>query len=96
MRHAYLHETASASGLGLMPYIPQADRKYFAVTNFPTNPGQLNYVITKQLIQYILTKGESYQTYNDIVGVLECAKLELYRRRIAPYENKKIKLNGDL
>lgn len=79
-----------------MPYIDPRERGYFAVANFPETPGQLNYVITKQLIQYLLTKGESYQTYNDIIGVLEAAKLELYRRKIAPYEDQKRKVNGDV
>lgn len=45
---------------------------------------------------YIKTKGESYQTYNDIMGALEGAKLELYRRKIGIYEDKKIEENGDV
>jgi hypothetical protein len=35
------------------------------------------------------------QVQADVVGALECAKLELYRRLAAPYEDQKIKLNGD-
>ena len=31
-----------------------------------------------------------------MVGVLECAKLELYRRMAAPYEDEKIEDNGDV
>jgi hypothetical protein len=34
--------------------------------------------------------------YNDVIGALECCKLELYRRMVAPYENTKIKENGDV
>jgi hypothetical protein len=30
------------------------------------------------------------------MGVLESAKLELYRRKIAPYEDDKIAENGDV
>jgi len=30
------------------------------------------------------------------VGVLECAKMELYRRVAAPYEDKKKEENGDV
>ncbi len=37
-----------------------------------------------------------YQTYNDILGALEGAKLELYRRQIGPYEETAIKRNGDV
>jgi hypothetical protein len=33
---------------------------------------------------------------NDIIGVLEAAKTEFYRRIIAPYEDIKIQDNGDM
>jgi hypothetical protein len=38
----------------------------------------------------------SYAWYNEIIGVLECAKLEFYRRAISIYENDAIKRNGDI
>ena len=60
------------------------------------NAGELNYMISQLLKVYISFNEESYQTYNDIVGALECAKLEIYRRRIIPYEEKKIAENGDI
>jgi hypothetical protein len=41
-------------------------------------------------------KGKNYQTVNDIVGALEGAKMEFYRRAAAPYEDLKIKENGDV
>ena len=37
-----------------------------------------------------------YTHVNEAVGVLECAKLELYRRVAAPYEDEKIAENGDV
>ena len=40
-------------------------------------------------------KIDSYWGGN-LVGVLECAKLELYRRLAAPYEDLKIEDNGDV
>lgn len=58
--------------------------------------GDLNFVITYIAKQLLVAKGENYQNYNDILGALEGAKLELYRRQIAPYEDKKIKENGDV
>lgn len=58
--------------------------------------GELNYTLTTLIKGYLEYKGESYQTYNDIIGALEGCKLELYRRKIAPYEDKKIKENGDV
>lgn len=56
--------------------------------------GVMNYVITK-LIRSQYNRG-SYEEYNAAIGVLECAKLEFYRRAIAPYEDIKIKENGDV
>lgn len=63
---------------------------------FDADPGILNYTITKLLVEVVARKGETYQTYNDIVGALECAKLEAYRRQIAVYENRKLMENGDV
>ena len=62
----------------------------------PLEPGQLNYAITCVLKDYIESNGLSYDTINDIVGALEGAKLEFYRRVAAPYEDKKIIENGDV
>lgn len=59
-------------------------------------PGELNYEITALVDGYILNHGLNYQTINDIVGALEGAKLEFYRRVAAPYEDRKIKENGDV
>jgi len=55
--------------------------------------GDLNYIITRIL------KGSyplRYFNLNRAVGVLECCKLEFYRRVAAPYEDTKIKENGDV
>jgi hypothetical protein len=38
----------------------------------------------------------NYSDYNEIIGVLECAKMEFYRRLAAPYEDSKIIVNGDV
>jgi len=60
------------------------------------NPGDLNFVLTKVCLEYLENKTESYQSYNDIVGALECCKLEMYRRAVSPYEDAKIAANGDV
>lgn len=78
-----------------MPYIDQQDRDRLMV-DVPKTAGELNYKITLLLIQYLTTKGESYQTYNDMIGALEGAKLELYARKVRLYEDKKIIRNGDV
>jgi hypothetical protein len=61
-----------------------------------STPGDLNYAITQLVNQYMFAKGRSYATINDIIGALEGAKLEFYRRVAVPYENAKIELNGDV
>jgi len=80
-----------------MPYIKQDKRLELALSNLcPRNVGELNYMWTMTVQMYLDKHGESYQTYNDILGAIEACKLELYRRRIAPYEDKKIDENGDV
>ena len=80
-----------------MPYISQ-EARYDIEENAeaPRGPGQLNYVITKIVHEYMVNHGGNYQAFNDILGALEGCKLELYRRKIAYYEDKKIKENGDV
>jgi hypothetical protein len=63
----------------------------------PESAGELNYLFTKLIQEYIDERGGlSYAIINEVVGVLECAKLELYRRLAAPYEDEKRELNGDV
>lgn len=80
-----------------MPYIKKEDREKFAPSVGTINtPGELNYLITQLLIKYQKTKGLSYQTISEITSSVENAKLEFYRRVVAPYEDKKIAENGDV
>lgn len=75
-----------------MPYIKQYKRDNI----IPTNSGELNFHITKLCNNYIEDNGKSYDVFNEIIGVLECAKLEVYRRVVAPYEDQKKEENGDV
>jgi hypothetical protein len=84
-----------------MPYIKQEDRPFldqkltFNVIGIHS-AGELNYCVTKLVDHYINAHGGvSYKNINEVIGVLECAKLELYRRIAAPYEDVKIVENGD-
>lgn len=89
-----------------MPYIKQEDRARWryaltalfteTLSSMPLKSGDLNYLITAVIHGYVRRKGQSYTTLNDVVGVLESAKAEFQRRVVAPYEDKKIKENGDL
>lgn len=81
-----------------MPYVKKEQRKRM-IDNCEVvgkDAGELNYTITNMLLDYVELKGESYQTINDIIGALEGAKLEFYRRFATPYEDKKIVENGDV
>lgn len=95
-----------------MPYIPQNERHKLdgtinqlitlirdmtGSTDLSAADGRLNYTITRLLIGVLSLAGDpKYHKFNAAVGVLECAKLELYRRLAAEYENKKIIENGDV
>jgi len=56
--------------------------------------GEVNYAITKLLLETY--GGPSYSIYNRMIGVLECVKLEMYRRAVVPYEEVKCAENGDV
>lgn len=84
-----------------MPYIKPKDRELYdnmvlelgkAIADLG-NAGELNYCITQICHRYIHS-ALSYATINEVIGVLECAKLELYRMIAAPYEDNKIADNG--
>lgn len=81
-----------------MPYI-LSDLREMKRTRFSSPPetvGELNYAITTACLAYLKEFGLGYATINDIVGALECAKLEIYRRLAAPHEDKKAAQNGDV
>lgn len=80
-----------------MPYITATQRveiDHLGVD--PTSPGELNYAITKVISNYLQNKHCIYTTINDIIGALEGAKMEFYRRVVVPYEDKKLRLHGDV
>lgn len=79
-----------------MPYIDPDRRSFILSDGLAVNSGELNYQLTMAVRCYLNYKGKSYATINDIVGALEGAKLEFYRRVAAPYEDTKIKENGDV
>jgi hypothetical protein len=80
-----------------MPYIPTAGRDWLEQGHVAKTPGELNYQIARLIKGYIaMHNGLSYQVINDIIGVLECQKLEFYRRLAVPYEDRKILENEDV
>lgn len=80
-----------------MPYIELTDRDALESGDVaPRTAGELNFVLTRLVDDYVERNGLRYATLNEVVGVLECAKLELYRRLAAPYEDRKRQENGEV
>lgn len=82
-----------------MPYIEKIMRKPLDkhINELKLNSaGQLNYVITKIIHRYLESGKINYTKLNEAIGVLECAKQELYRMVVAPYENEKLEHHGSV
>jgi hypothetical protein len=82
-----------------MPYIKPEDRDKFkdialVLAEKADCAGDLNYAITVILHAYLKRKGVRYSNVNELIGMMECCKLELYRIVGAPYEDLKIGENG--
>ena len=57
--------------------------------------GELNYLISSLVHTWLQKKEKiNYASMNEVMGVLECMKLELYRQVVAPYEDQKKMENG--
>ena len=87
-----------------MPYIKSENRKKYErvlrelvdiLKALPPEEvdGELNFVVTKILKAVYPLR---YYHVNKAIGVLECVKLEFYRRVAVPYEDLKIKESGDV
>lgn len=86
-----------------MPYINTYRRCHYSELDetidsyVVKSAGELNYLITLLCINYLTSNApESYDNYNSVIGALESAKLEFYRRRVVDYEQQAIKRNGDV
>ena len=83
-----------------MPYIKTDMRSALEFLNpLPSNEGELNYAISHLCHRYVQEKcknGLSYAVLNSVIGVLDCAKMELYRVVASPYEDVKRRENGSV
>ena len=84
-----------------MPYIDKEDRKKFddlidALSPHIYTAGELNYVLTRIAHEYFSIGPKNYGALNEIIGAVECMKLEFVRRVVSPYEDKKAESNGDV
>jgi len=87
-----------------MPYIPKKSREEIdiyldkLIAWMPElsdkTVGDYTYIIYKLLLKAVHKK--KYYKYAMVLGILESAKIEFYRRQITRYENKKIKENGNV
>jgi hypothetical protein len=88
-----------------MPYINRADRRKYQTllaelaalipADAKERPGNMNYVISL-LINKVYGEKMRYADHNEVMGVLAGVSQEFYRRFTAPYEDQKIKEQGDL
>ena len=88
-----------------MPYIGRKERgQYQEILNelskiIPqdrmSRPGHMNYLVSL-LIEKVYGSSMRYADHNEVIGVLNSICLEFYRRKTAPYEDIKIKEEGDL
>ncbi len=56
--------------------------------------GDINYVISRIVWRWVLAAGIDYESLSEGISVLQDAANELYRVKLAPYENEKINENG--
>ena len=80
-----------------MPYVSKQTRIEIDAGQPFVSSGELNYAITQLCNRFINDRGiKSYGAYNEVIGALECAKQEFYRRVLSPYEDVKCAENGDV
>lgn len=86
-----------------MPYIKSESRemvstqlRHYGTAWTPDTVGDLNYAVSCFCRNYMAQRGVRYENLNALIGALDCAKMELYRRMGAPYEDQKASENGDV
>lgn len=84
-----------------MPYISPERRQVFdqhldAIAENLTSGGEINYCAYRLCLAFINKTGMSYTNSMVPFSALGAAQMELYRKVIAPYEDKKIAENGDV
>ena len=86
----------------IMPYIEPKEREDIDIIvdvnayHLKCN-GHLNYFICKLFLKLMrINGGMTYAKAKEFIGELEMAKLEISRRWVANYEDKKKEENGDL
>ena len=102
IRYALLNEAVGAlESVKLELYrritAPTPDQEFSENGGDGNTPGDLNFLIIRLVEGYLaLLQGSRSAKLNEVIGALDCAKLELYRRVAAPYEDQKIAESGDV
>ncbi|MEK6757722.1 MAG: hypothetical protein AABX88_01205 [Nanoarchaeota archaeon] len=87
-----------------MPYIPKKDKEKYepALSELrkliasDMKKGELTYLVYALGLESINKKGKSYTNISSAISCLDDAKEELRRRHLNPYEDEKIKENGNV
>ena len=88
-----------------MPYIKQEDRNKYepelhkltdSILNNLPSKGELTYLLYVISLNYIKKHGKSYTNISSAISCLIDAAEELRRKELSPYEDQKIKENGDI
>lgn len=85
----------------IMPYIKSEDRDWLdqnieLISSYINSVGDLNYVVTRLSLRLLKKLGLNYNNISNIIGTLTLIPMEISRRIIGKYEDKKIKENGDV
>ena len=76
-----------------MPYIIERRRAQAGCD--PENVGELCYQLYRDMLRYA-DGARAFNRFAEVLGAVEAAKMEYYRRVVAPYEDVKIVENGDV
>lgn len=83
-----------------MPYIDPADRgqdeALRKIARTLTDKGDLTWALSVLVDEWVCNYGPSFDVLGDALGSLDATSKEFYRRVVAPYEDTKIEVNGDV
>lgn len=86
-----------------MPYIDESRRKVLGLESLSQSAGDLAYIVYREALGALgippgshNSRAPRFEDYARVMGAIEAAKIELYRRLIAPYEDSKRCENGDI
>jgi hypothetical protein len=84
-----------------VPYLTPVRKRALDEGQPPISAGDLTYVLTRTCVAFLRPWGKTrrrprYADYALVLGCLVATILELYRRRIGPYEDERLDENGDV